>query len=137
MTAKKLIRLKPGECAFYVRGIGSCFGKLPLSIDPLARTPKSAARRIAAHDEILKAIPWYAAPEEIVAARQRFLNELLNQLRIAVNDPHRSGISSLPAGIEDNHRTDLILPQQQEIDPTQIPNAIVVEEPTDGTPWEF
>ncbi|TWT51742.1 AAA-like domain protein [Thalassoglobus neptunius] len=137
MTAKKLIRFKPGECAFYVRGIGSCFGKLPLSVDPLARTPKSAVRRIAAHNEFMKAIPWYAAPDEIVAARKRFLNELLNQLRIAVNDPQRSGFSSLPDGIEEQRGGELILPNESQVDSTAIPNNIEIEEPTDGTPWEF
>lgn len=137
MTASAMTRFRPGECAFYVRGIGSCLGKLPLSIDRLARTPKSAARRIAAHDEILKSIPWYATPEEIVANRSQFLNELLNQLRIAVNDPHRTGLSSLPDGIEENRGGKLILPPHTEIETDVIPDEFEIEEPDDDEPWEF
>lgn len=136
MTASAMTKFRPGECAFYVRGIGSCWGKLPLSVDRLARTPKSAARRIAAHDEILMAIPWYATPEEIVANRQQFLNALLNQLRIAVNDPNRTGLSSLPEGTEESRGGELILPPT-EIEPNVIPDEIQIEEPENDKPWEF
>lgn len=136
MTASQLTKFKPGECAFYVRGLGCCWGKLPLSIDQLARTPKSAARRIAAHDEILAAIPWYATPDEITALRKRFRDQLINQIRIAVNDPHITGLSSLPDS-SGSSNMQLILPPQPDFETEILPEEFQNEEPDNGKPWEF
>lgn len=94
-VASELTRLGIGECAFYVRGLGLCYGRLPLCIDRLAKTPQTALRRIAADDHRLNDLSWFKSPEEIDRQRRRFFQSLLRELRRSARTaPHGSVVDS-------------------------------------------
>lgn len=136
-VAAQLTRLRTGECAFYVRGLGLCYGCLPLSVDRLAKTPKTALRRITADDERMRQLSWFMSPEEIEQQRQRFFHSLLRELRRAVSrslsGPHPVGSVVSVSGTTQQ----LILrPAEAQFVPMQ-PQPEPMEEPSHDAPWQF
>jgi hypothetical protein len=136
--ASELTRFNPGECAFYVRGLGVCYGKLPLSVDPLKHTPRTAAKRLAEHDLELAQLPYYQSPEQIDRDRQQFFQELLRQLRRALKQSESGSAKSLDDRYESKTDSQLVLPGlNQDADGIEIPEERPIKEPDDDAPWQF
>lgn len=136
--ARHLAGFQPGECAFYVRGHGVCYGRLPLFIDRMKRTPKTAAKRIAEHDAYLDSLPYYASPEEIERSRQAFLRNLVSQLQLALRDRNsqRARLGSTAPLPADGSGLLRIAGPATELITQPLPDH-VVEEPATDAPWEF
>ena len=86
--AVELSGLPVGTALEYIAGKRARRVRFPLSRNPLARTPKYARKKRAEFERLLAARPEYAAPAEIMAARQDFQQRLVAHLRsITVEQP--------------------------------------------------
>ena len=137
-VARELTRFRPGECALYVRGIGVCLGRLPRSIDRLAKTPKNAAKRIAEHDAYLDSLPYYASPEEIERNHRAFLDRLVEQTRIALRKQNLARLRSdnTPPSTPAESRWLSTGEPTRDVIARPLPD-IPIEEPLTDAPWEF
>ena len=136
-VAADLTRLDIGECAFYVRGLGLCYGRLPLSMDRLAKTPKTARRRIAADNERLLQSSWFMSPEDIDRQRRVFFQSLLRELRRALRHPLSGSVSTPNIAISGQQQSGLILRPASSTMQAPLSAPEPIEEPNDDSPWEF
>jgi hypothetical protein len=136
-VASQLTRLGVGECGFYVRGLGLCYGRLPLSVDRLAKTPKTASRRIAADDARLLGLSWFMSPEDIEQQRRKFFQSLLRELRQAVSQSQlRHRTSGALAATSHSGQQLILRPEYTRIVvPDVAPEPM--EEPSHDAPWQI
>ncbi len=104
--AVELSRLPVGTAIEYRSGKPYRKAQFPLAENPLRRTPKFANKKRAEFDEELGARPEYASPAEVLAARDRFRAQLLQQLQDSPSrrtsrliGPSQSGDPETPFGI--------------------------------------
>jgi len=95
--AVELSRLPVGAAVEYRSGKPYRKVQFPLAEDPLRRTPKFARKKRAEFDAELSQRPEYASPAEILAARQRFRAQLLDQLDRVAPQPGPIIVPRLPA----------------------------------------
>lgn len=81
--AVELSRLPVGTAIEYRSGRPYEKVQFPLAENPLRRTPRFARKKLSEFDAELARRPEYASPAEILAARQRFRQQLLAQLEAA------------------------------------------------------
>lgn len=136
-VASELMRLGIGECAFYVRGLGLCYGRLPLSVDRLAKTPQTALRRIASDDRRLSELSWFMSPEAIDRQRRLFFQSLLRELRRAVSGAPHGPVFVPSIATGDRTQQELILrPSNAEMQ-TPLHPMEPLEEPSHDAPWQI
>lgn len=90
--AVQLARLPVGTALEYIAGRGMRRLRFPLPKNPLARTPRYARRKRWELERLLAARPEYATPAEVLAARKRFLERLVEHLRtipVEHRPPHK------------------------------------------------
>ena len=135
--ASELTRLRTGECAFYVRGLGLCYGRLPLSIDRLGKTPRTAIARIADDDARLNDLTWFMPPEAIASQRRRFMQCLMSELRRAVGGRNRDLIVlPSPVHAQATKQGEILTPMNISIQ-TPLTTPVLAEEPDHDAPWEI
>jgi hypothetical protein len=78
-AASELAGLPTGTGIVYVSGQGVARVTFPFPGEPLARTPRYAAKVLARFYQELWKRPEFATPREILAERERFLTELLRR----------------------------------------------------------
>lgn len=91
MQAAEMADLPTGTCVLYVSGRGACRVRLPLPVEPLRRTPKYAARKVAEIVEGSARRPEFGTPAEITEQRARFTARLVEYLD-GLSEPAPAGV---------------------------------------------
>ncbi len=80
MKASEIAEFPTGTCILYISGRGAGRVELPLPVEPLRRTPKFAAKKVAEMIAASAARPEFATPVQITEERTLFAERLVEYL---------------------------------------------------------